>query len=195
MFSVTARSELDGRCEHFSLFDGVEPVSRQTFLDLLQNSQPFRQWFTEVLRSSSFAVYRWETPPLTRGALHCPFEFVLVDAPEIDLAADSSPFYQYIKHAEQGVVSFENLGGDALMVVPTILTRDSSYPHLAAFLQTAPSEQVDRLWCMVGDAVHHRLNDQPLWLNAAGGGVAWLHVRLDSRPKYYVYEPYKRLSL
>ncbi len=31
----------------------------------------------------------------------------------------------------------------------------------------------------------------PLWLSTAGGGVAWLHVRLDSRPKYYGYSPYK----
>ncbi|MGI9175867.1 MAG: DUF6940 family protein [Rhodothermales bacterium] len=24
-----------------------------------------------------------------------------------------------------------------------------------------------------------------MWLSTAGGGVSWLHVRLDSRPKYY----------
>ncbi len=29
------------------------------------------------------------------------------------------------------------------------------------------------------------------WLNTEGGGVAWLHVRIDQRPKYYHYAPYK----
>jgi len=29
------------------------------------------------------------------------------------------------------------------------------------------------------------------WLSTSGLGVGWLHVRLDSRPKYYTYEPYK----
>ena len=32
----------------------------------------------------------------------------------------------------------------------------------------------------------------PIWLNTAGGGVAWLHIRLDHRPKYYRYLPYKK---
>ncbi|WP_391540805.1 DUF6940 family protein [Halomicronema hongdechloris] len=33
---------------------------------------------------------------------------------------------------------------------------------------------------------------RPRWVNASGLGVAWLHVRLDTRPKYYQHEPYRR---
>ena len=194
MFDLTTTTELNGRGLHHQLFDGVEPVSWKIFLELLQSSQPFRSWFSDTLRKAPFAVYRWETPPLTQAALDKPFEFVLVDAPEIDIAPDPSPFRSYFVQAEQGVTCFNNLGGDALMVVPTPLTGQAAFPHLAAFMQSAPEEQVDRLWCMVGDAVHNRLSDEPLWLNTAGGGVAWLHVRLDSRPKYYVYEPYTRFG-
>jgi hypothetical protein len=31
---------------------------------------------------------------------------------------------------------------------------------------------------------------QPIWLSTAGMGVAWLHIRLDERPKYYSHKPY-----
>lgn len=35
-----------------------------------------------------------------------------------------------------------------------------------------------------------RVGTRPVWLSTAGAGVAWLHVRLDDRPKYYSYRPY-----
>ena len=35
------------------------------------------------------------------------------------------------------------------------------------------------------------VNDKPTWLSTAGMGVAWLHVRLDQRPKYYAHRPYR----
>ena len=36
-----------------------------------------------------------------------------------------------------------------------------------------------------------RIQDRPLWLSVAGGGVPWLHVRIDDRPKYYRYDSYR----
>jgi hypothetical protein len=36
-----------------------------------------------------------------------------------------------------------------------------------------------------------QLGSTPIWLSTAGDGIAWLHVRLDSRPKYYSYGPYR----
>jgi hypothetical protein len=47
------------------------------------------------------------------------------------------------------------------------------------------------LWRTVGKTLQERIAEQPVWLSTAGGGVSWLHVRLDSRPKYYGYHPYK----
>jgi len=35
----------------------------------------------------------------------------------------------------------------------------------------------------------------PSWLSACGLGVYWLHSRLDPKPKYYVYEPFKLPSV
>jgi hypothetical protein len=55
----------------------------------------------------------------------------------------------------------------------------------------APEPQKHALWMLVGVAMQRRLNNRPVWLSTAGAGVSWLHVRLDDRPKYYGYRPYR----
>jgi len=39
-----------------------------------------------------------------------------------------------------------------------------------------------------------RLSSRPVWLSTAGGGVSWLHVRLDDRPKYYHHAAYRVIA-
>ena len=34
-------------------------------------------------------------------------------------------------------------------------------------------------------------SDRAVWVNTEGSGVYWLHVRIDSRPKYYHFAPYR----
>lgn len=102
--------------------------------------------------------------------------------------------------------AFANLGGDAMLIAPTDWSSSSHvsscYGHLANFVRGAPEEQAIGLWRTVAETLTEQLispklkNDengrkQPLWLSTAGHGVAWLHFRLDSRPKYYHYLPYK----
>ena len=35
-------------------------------------------------------------------------------------------------------------------------------------------------------------SEDPVWVSTNGDGVAWLHVRIDERPKYYAYAPYRK---
>jgi hypothetical protein len=91
----------------------------------------------------------------------------------------------------QVVAIFANRGGDALLVAPAPQEPPGAYAHLAAFARQAPMSQQHALWQAVGDAVARRLSTVPLWLSTSGLGVAWLHVRLDERPKYYTYAPYR----
>ena len=37
-------------------------------------------------------------------------------------------------------------------------------------------------------------SQRPLWLSTNGLGVAWLHARIDARPKYYSHRPYRALG-
>ena len=91
-------------------------------------------------------------------------------------------------------MSFANLGRDAFLVVPCPTGRLSAYGHLAAFLRGAQEEQKHALWALVGKLMEQRGGSKSVWLSTAGAGVSWLHVRLDDRPKYYGYGPYRDLA-
>jgi hypothetical protein len=99
---------------------------------------------------------------------------------------------RFRERPELAVLEFANLGGDAVMVVPRPLGRPDVYGHLAAFVRGAPEVQRTLLWQAVGRALARRVSATPVWLSTAGAGVPWLHVRLDDRPKYYGFEPYRR---
>jgi hypothetical protein len=167
-----------------------------TFADVLrgwQGEPAFRSLFNAQLVNVPFAAFRWETPAVTAATVTRPFEFVLLDSPGLASTPDPDAFAEHFGSASKsGVVMFPNLGGDAILVVPCPLAAPPAYGHLAAFAREAPEPQRQALWQAVGEAVARRLCDRPLWLSTAGAGVPWLHVRLDDRPKYYGFGPYRQ---
>lgn len=184
--------ELDDRTVRFSLADSDAPLSWRSVLAGWRESPQRADVLGRALAELPFVAFRWETPPMTVSRLDLPFECVAVDDPSLDVAPDPVPFDEYL-HDDQAVVRFANLGGDAEMIVPCRQGREYAYGHIAAFLRRAPREQQHALWREVSVAMNDRLGDRPIWLSTAGGGVAWLHVRLDDRPKYYAYSPYREI--
>lgn len=191
MFSVKTELRMNGRCCRYAVYRDSEPLVFSEVLRLWQSDDTFRSFFFEILTDSPFVAYMWETPSVSCSSVQRPFEFVLVDAPELDRAAEPDDFQDYFSPEGQGIVSFENLGGDALMIVPSPRAADATYVHLAKFIREGPAEQVHTLWQAVGREMALRISDRALWLSTSGADVAWLHVRVDSRPKYYAYAPYK----
>ena len=167
------------------------PLSRREVFRLWQDDAGFRSLFNETLANTPFDAFRWETPAVDQDSIERPFQFVLVNAPTLLRRADAVTFSQYFDSRGDGIVVFESLGKDATLVVPSPRTDDAAYSHLAAFIRQAPVSQKHALWAEVGRLMETRLAAEPIWLNTAGGGVFWLHVRLDSRPKYYSHAPYK----
>ncbi len=121
-----------------------------------------------------------------------PFEFVVLDRPGLARCPDPEAFAEHFVEGEIGVASFPNLGGDAIMVVPSPVAESAAYGHLAAFVRLAPEAQRHAFWQSVGEAMARRIGAKPVWLSTAGAGVSWLHVRLDDRPKYYGFGPYRQ---
>lgn len=153
-----------------------------------------REVLFEVLDEAPYFAYFWEHPPLTRSTLDRPYEFVLIDAPALArVQPEPETFIEHFTTAGEGeqVVTFANLGRDAVLVVPRPIAEPSAYPHLAAFIRNAPLAQRHAFLCTIGHAMEQRLSDAPTWLSTAGLGVYWLHARLDSRPKYYRYGEYR----
>jgi hypothetical protein len=159
---------------------------------LWQRDLAFRAHFISILANAPFAAYKWETPPITTATADRDFEFVLLNSPALAQKPDVTAFSEQFRAAGgKSTVTFANLGKDATLVVPCPAGPADSYVHLGAFVRTAPSEQVHELWQAVGAAVESQISAKPIWLSTAGMGVSWLHVRLDTRPKYYGYEPYR----
>lgn len=194
MYEATIQIVETDRILQYSLSrDGV-PLRYLDVLELWQADAEFRNYYTGLLAASPFSAFRWETPAVTRSTWDRLFQFVLLDTPRFSTRrTDEKTFEGFFTSDDThaGIVSFMSLGGDAQLIVPSPRTDIKAYGHLAAFLRQAPSSQLDAFWRVIATAVQTRIGEKPLWLNTAGGGVAWLHVRLDSRPKYYGYAPYK----
>jgi hypothetical protein len=188
--------QIDPQTTKITLRGDSGDLSFREVIGLWRDSDKFREFFTAVLSQCPFDAFFWETPSVTRQTLGRSFDFVLVEGESLSrLNPDPSPFRsQFASRQSEVVLTFPNLGGDAILVVPAPLADESCYTHLARFLRTAPSSQVDAFWRSTGLAMQDHISNAPTWLSTAGMGVAWLHLRLDSRPKYYRHEPYKVIA-
>ena len=170
---------------------GGKAVTQRAFCDALRADAGFVDGLIRQLAAADFEAYLWETPPANEAARSQPLEFVLIDCPALARAADPQPFAAAFAATTSPVARFANLGGDAELLAPTPMSERADYAHIGAFSRTAPREQQHALWRAVGDAMHARVGTDPVWLSTSGLGVAWLHVRLDDRPKYYEHAPYR----
>ena len=149
--------------------------------------------------------------PKVEGTI--PFEVALVNEPALQRFAENNPdqyaFSEHFNACKQRnngdtICSFANLGGDASLVSPIqqSTTDDATYSHLAIFVRNAPKEQVSDFWKLAAstylDVLKQKHDDSMsnanTWFSTNGMGVAWLHLRIDSWPKYYSYAPFKNIK-
>ena len=174
------------------LVDGAR-ISYAAALAHWRDDASFRASFFDSIVDAPYRALRFETPPVHTSSVAQPFEYVLLDSPFLDEPPDRSPFAEHF--GDEDVVVFSNLGKDATLIVPAPRGNEAAYTHLAAFLRMGPEDQKHALWQTVARVTLDRLARDPVWLSTAGGGVAWLHVRLDDRPKYYGFAPYREADL
>jgi len=159
----------------------------------LRDDAAWREELTRELSRCPYEAFFWECAPVSAATLERPFEFVLVDSPALAGARpEPGPFREHLAD-RAGISTFSNLGGDAILIAPCADASLAHYPHLASFVRGAPPQQVHALWRALGTALGERLerSDAPCWVSTSGLGVYWVHLRLDSRPKYYTHAPYR----
>ena len=170
---------------------------RLSFAEVLANwrdDKSFRDFFLAELGGISLPAFFWEMPAINKDNLRRSYEFVTVNSSYLaNVTPDPRPFANQFNEAGEGasVVSFHNLGGDAVLIVPKPVAARVGYGHIAMFLQMAPSQQQHDLLRTLAEVVLAEVGERPMWISTSGLGVYWLHVRLDSRPKYYTYAPYR----
>jgi hypothetical protein len=178
----------------FRLNENEKPISHREFLKLLSENDTFINWYSLFLANSNFDAFFWENKPVSRNNLDEIYECTLVKS--ITLAhvlPDKSTFDSYFK-PHKNAVAFPNLGGDAQLIVPCPVSSDSTlYTQIGSFVRQAPDNQITDFWQLVGKEMLNTIQNQPRWLSTSGLGVYWLHVRIDSVPKYYQTEEYKTI--
>lgn len=164
-------------------------------LHLWQHDNAWTAQFCDTLSKAQYLDFFWEATPLKQGtqSLDAPFECVLLDA-RGQLAsreANASEFSSNFSACSSGVAVFSNLGGDATLVVPCPNQDSSGYQTLATFLRISDRSLHLSVWKRTAEAIVSQLSKQPkspLWVSTDGRGVDWLHVRLDTTPKYFKSE-------
>lgn len=188
MWSVRTEEIHDGCRVRICRHD--EYITFRSYLKLLETDLEFGSWYTGFLSESDYEAFFWEHPPISLANLDLEAELVLLDSPALArLRPDPGPFSSYFSN-DTAVVSFRSLGGDAHLIAPTPSEPIEACAHMAAFVREAPRAQVGALWCEAGKAMAAALGDRNIWLSTSGLGVSWLHIRLDTYPKYYQHRPY-----
>jgi hypothetical protein len=192
--SVKIAELSEGRVFRYRLLRDGKTLTWSEVVDCWKNDQAFRCFFISILVDAPFPAFFWETPPVTNATIDQEFEFVLVDSQQlVGARTDQQAFANHFASAQSSasVIEFSNLGGDATLVVPCPREPMSAYSQLSTFVRGAPEDQQHQLWALVGATLERQLGAQPVWLNTSGLGVYWLHIRLDSTPKYYTHAPYR----
>ena len=189
------QDELDSATGYkLSIHQGAQAMSLANVIRGWQQDVDFRGFYISLLAELPFEAIFWEMPAVTTDSMLNKYEFVVVDSPLLaSVNANPQSFEHKFQSAspQESVVAFENLGHDAMLVVPCPIGQNEAYPHLMKFLQDGPKQQKHELFQRLGKEIEGRLSNKPVWISTSGLGVYWLHVRLDSRPKYYTHAPYK----
>lgn len=94
-------------------------------------------------------------------------------------------FQEYIaKSKNKHVVSFPNLNGDTMLIVPMPVP-GKNYATLKDFIDNAPQIQQQEFWKRVAKVAKNRMKKGNVWISVHGMGVHYTHVRISYSPKYY----------
>ena len=206
-------------------------ITYKKFLSLLRKDEIIQKEFVKLLLNLPFDAIYFESQPVTKSKLNDEkntheFHFAIINAPNLATFARIGNYEAFANHLkasscnyknndndnidinnndrkniEDSSISFNNLGGDAKLIIPCPITgKNDNFGHLLSFLRTASSVTItnilERISIETLSLIENKEEEDnsTVWLSTCGTGVPWLHFRLDSRPKYYSYEPFKNVQ-
>lgn len=166
-------------------------ISHQQFLEILKEDPGFREQYNDYLAGCGFEAFFWENKPVTRQTLDEDYEFNLINSDFLAGCPPNSSTFQSYFRDDKAVICFPNFGNDAQLIVPCPVKEPSVYTHIGNFVRNADVSQKHEFWKQVGEETLRHIGEEPKWLSTSGLGVFWLHIRIDSYPKYFQTEAYK----
>ena len=165
------------------------------FIFFCRNDNSFLADFIDVLKTGSdYDQYYFECPPVSSATQDNEFEFIISQSTTLDRNPTPNTFSSYFT-PQCLSVQFTDLDGDSTLISPCPPSSNSeerNYVHLASFMKNGPVDKVKDVLKRAGADMSNKLSQttEMWWFSTSGDGVAWLHVRIDPRPKFYRYGPY-----
>jgi hypothetical protein len=201
----------------FSLIDSNgNAVSYNTFLDQLETGTALCELLTTTIANKQLQLNRdfsgkgipgfyWECVPVSNATQAKPFEFVLIPC-VFQQPFNSKCFDDKRRKTDGAPISFKNLGKDADLIIPTIPTNQhntsaTAFQHfrqIGSFMLKEDKQRSTALWKQVARTFKDQLNNinpnHSIWMSTDGRSEAWLHFRLDTKPKYTKYVEFRNPS-
>lgn len=189
--SYSYRSEvIESGVTHYHLYLEDQPLTHRQVHQLWLEEDSFALFYSKLILDAGYSGFCWETPAIRLKNLDEIHEFVVIQSnAHSNIIQNWGAFTEHFQ-SKKLATSFMNLGKNGRMVSPV---PDTSFngASIASFLKTASDKRLIALWRLVGKEVLGSITHSPIWLSTAGLGVSWLHIRIDTRPKYYRYMPYR----
>lgn len=148
----------------------------------------FIDFFTEAILSCNMDNFFWECPSISLLNINTqPFTCFIIKCNAVIKTANKKAFEEYFNTSKR-IVHFYNKDKSALLIVPKHLNNypEKAYINISNFLKYSPKYQLYQLFNEISkDLCIELKNNKCIWLNTHGLGVYWLHIRLDTYPKYY----------
>ena len=175
----------------FKFKSNDESLLYSEVLELMCNSKDFNTLLRKTILSADFDAVLLELPPIS-GDSNPEFQFVVLNAPDLSSVSENKSTFESHFQPDYSVVSFQSGEGGSMLVSPCPINSSTKHQHLAAFLRTASDIQIHDLFVCIGSEVDRWLCtfEEPVWVSTESRGVPWLHVRLDSYPRYYNYRDF-----
>jgi len=103
-----------------------------------------------------------------------------------DSASFDKEINKAIRKGNKYATSFTNLGGDAILIIP-IPRQEKNFATIKDFMDNASTTHQREFWKYASKIIQHLLTtESKIYINTHGLGVPYFHLRIDTKPKYYV---------
>jgi hypothetical protein len=136
----------------------------------------------------------YETSPITKDMKE-KYQALFIECDSLEqIDEDYSSFNQHIEKAEdQNVTSFYNLSKSAYLIIP-IPRKNKQFTTIKDFIDNASERQQKNFWKEVAKSIVMMLEKHDkVWVSTHGLGVPYLHIRIDTNPKYYQSKIFKKM--
>lgn len=101
-------------------------------------------------------------------------------------------FKKYIiKSKNKYVITFLNLSKTSLLIIP-YPKQNKKFTTLKHFIDNSTKLQQKKFWKKVSNSIKKMLKIyKKVWVSTHGTGVPYLHIRIDTIPKYYITNKFK----